>query len=67
LEVVLWILKYFRGTSHYSLCFAGFNAFLQGYVDSDMINDLDGGKALHIISLPLVVQWLVRSLTSNKL
>ena len=44
-EVVKWILRYLRGTSHYSLCFGGSNSCLQGYVDSDMAGDIDGGRS----------------------
>ena len=44
-EAVKWILRYLRGTSHYSLCFGGSNSCLQGYVDSDMAGDLDGGRS----------------------
>ena len=44
-EAVKWILRYLRGTSHYSLCFGGSNSCLQGYVDSDMAGDIDGGRS----------------------
>ena len=44
-EAVKWILRYLRGTSHYSLCFGGSNSCLQGYVDSDMVGDIDGGRS----------------------
>jgi len=44
-EAVKWILRYLRGTSHYSLCFGGSNSYLQGYVDSDMVGDIDGGRS----------------------
>ena len=44
-EEVKWILRYLRGNSHYSLCFGGSNSYLQGYVDSDMASDLDGGRS----------------------
>ena len=66
-EAIKWILRYLRGTSHYSLCFGGSNSCLQGYVDSDMVGDIDGGRSTTSYVFTLVVQQLVGFLSSNSL
>ena len=40
-NVVKWILKYLRGTSNKCLHFGGSTIDLQGYVDSDLVGDID--------------------------
>ena len=40
-EAVHWILRYLRGTSGMSLCFGKGELNLQGYVDSDLGDDVD--------------------------
>ena len=40
-NAVKWILRYLRGTSNKCLHFAGFATDLQGYVDSDLVGDID--------------------------
>jgi hypothetical protein len=44
-EAVKWILRYLRGTSDMSLCFAGADLKLQGYVDADLAGDVDSRKS----------------------
>ena len=41
LNVVKWILRYLRGTSSKCLHFGISTTDLQGYVDSDLIGDID--------------------------
>ena len=40
-NAVKWILRYLRGTSSKCLHFGGSTTALQGYVDSDLIGDID--------------------------
>ena len=40
-NVVKWILRYLRGTSNKCLHFGGSTTNLQGYVDSDLVGDID--------------------------
>jgi len=40
-NAVKWILRYLRGTSNTHLCFWGSNTDLAGYVDSDLVGDID--------------------------
>ena len=40
-NVVKWILRYLRGTSNKCLHARGSTTHLQGYVDSDLIGDID--------------------------
>ena len=64
-EVVKWILRYLKVTSHYSLCFGGSNSCLQGYVDFDMAGDLDGGKSTigYIFTIGgTIVSWISKRL-----
>jgi len=42
---VKWIFQHLRGTSNHYLCFGGTNIDLQGFVDSDMAGDRDGGRS----------------------
>ena len=39
--VVKWILKYLRGTTSNSSCFRGSNFYLSGFVDSNLVGDID--------------------------
>lgn len=43
-ETVKSILRYLKGISKLCLCFGVANLVLEGYFDSDMTRDLDGGK-----------------------
>lgn len=43
-QAIKWIFRYLRGTSKYCLNLGGSNLSLQGFVDSDMARDLDGGR-----------------------
>ena len=40
-QVVKWILKYLKGSSHYCLCFGNIDVALEGYTDVDMARDVD--------------------------
>ena len=40
-KLVLWILKYLRGTTSHALCFGDSNTILQGYVDVVIVGDKD--------------------------
>ena len=40
-NVVKWILRYLRGTSNKCLHFGGSTTDLQGYVDLDLVGDID--------------------------
>ena len=44
-EAVKWILRYLRGTMGLALCFKQSDLGLQGYVDADMVGDVDGRKS----------------------
>lgn len=45
-QAIKWIFKYIRGTSKFCLNFDGTNVKLQGFVDSDMVGDIDGGRSI---------------------
>ena len=40
-QVVKWILRYLKGTSHYCLCFGHDETVLKGFTDVDMARDMD--------------------------
>ena len=40
-EVVKWILRYLRGTTGKALCFKGGDTILTGYVDADLVGNVD--------------------------
>ena len=40
-NVVKWILRYLRGTSSKYLHFGGYTITLEGYVDSELVGDID--------------------------
>ena len=44
-EAMKWILRYLRGITGLSLCFKQLDLGLQGYVDADMAEDVDGRKS----------------------
>ena len=44
-QVVKWILRYLKGTSHYCLCFGNPNIVLEGFTDVDMDGDVDTRKS----------------------
>lgn len=44
MEIVKWILRYLRYNSGDCLDFGGFDLILKGYIDVDMIGDLDNKK-----------------------
>ena len=44
-EAVKWIFRYLRGTSKVCLSFGGSKPSLEGYIDSDMVGDLDCRKS----------------------
>ena len=43
--VVMWILRYLRGTTSHALCFGGSSIVLHGYADSDMAGDKDSRRS----------------------
>ena len=45
-EVVKWLLRYLRGTSRVCLCFGNGEPMLDGYIDSDMADDVDFTKSI---------------------
>ena len=44
-QVVKWILRYLKGTSHYCLCFGHDETVLEGFIDADMVGDIDTRKS----------------------
>lgn len=44
-NAVKWILKYLRGTSSKCLHFGGSTNTVQGYVDSDLVGDIDSRRS----------------------
>jgi len=44
-QVVKWILRYLKGTSHYCLCFGHDETVLEGFTDTDMAGDMDTRKS----------------------
>ena len=42
---VKWILRYLRGITNQALCFGGSNIALHGYVDADMVGDIDNERS----------------------
>ena len=44
-QAVKWILRYFKGTSHYCLCFGHDEIVLEGFTDADMVGDMDTRKS----------------------
>ena len=44
-QVVKWILRYLKGTSHYCLCFGHNETVLEGFTDADMAGDMDTRKS----------------------
>lgn len=44
-NVVKWIFRYLRGTSNQCLHFGGSITHLQGYVDSDLVGDIDTSQS----------------------
>eukprot|EP00253_Pinus_taeda_P005136 PITA_05136 len=45
-QVVKWILRYLKGTSHYCLCFGHDETVLEGVTDADMAGDMDTRKSI---------------------
>jgi len=44
-QVVKWILRYLKGTSHYCLCFGHDEIVLEGFMYADMVGDMDTRKS----------------------
>ena len=40
-NAVKWILRYFRGTTKRCLCFGNEDPMLVGYIDADMVGDVN--------------------------
>ncbi|GMI85509.1 cysteine-rich RLK (RECEPTOR-like protein kinase) 8 [Hibiscus trionum] len=40
-----WIMRYLRGTSNMKLCFGNEKPILVGYIDSDMVGDIDSRRS----------------------
>ncbi|KAH9297933.1 hypothetical protein KI387_029615, partial [Taxus chinensis] len=45
-QAVKWILQYLRGTMGIVLCYSGSDTTLCGYVDSDMVGDVDNRRSM---------------------
>lgn len=45
-DIVKWILGYLRGTSNACLCFRGRTLVLKGFIDADLVGDLDHRKSI---------------------
>ena len=44
-EAIKWILRFLRGSTDTCLCFTGVILKLQGYVDVDLVGDIDSRKS----------------------
>ena len=58
-----WILRYLRGTIKLTLYFSKSNIGLQGYVDADMVGDIDRRKSTirYVYTLgDTVVSWVLK-------
>ena len=44
-EAVKWILRYLKGSLDACLCFTCASLKLQGYVDTDLVSDIDSRKS----------------------
>ena len=44
-QVVKWIIRYLKGTSHYYLCFGDNDIVLEGLTDANMAGDVDTRKS----------------------
>jgi len=40
-QAVSWILRYLKGISNYCLCFGHSEIVLEGFIDADMVGDMD--------------------------
>ena len=62
-EAIKWILRYLKGTLGSSLCFTGADMKLTGYVDSDLVGDVDTRKSTtgYVYTLgATTVSWVSR-------
>ena len=62
-EAMKWILRYLRGTIESTLYFRKSNIGLQGYVDADMVGDIDRRKSTirYVYTLgDTVVSWVLK-------
>ncbi|MCI31798.1 leucoanthocyanidin dioxygenase-like, partial [Trifolium medium] len=62
-STVKWILRYLKGTAKKCLCFGNGNQMLVGYVDADMVGDVDSRKSTSgylITFVGEVVSWQSR-------
>ncbi|KAH9288452.1 hypothetical protein KI387_032569, partial [Taxus chinensis] len=62
-KVVQWILRYLKGTFSMQLCYGGSNISLCGYVDSNMVGDLDCRRSTtgYIFTVGgMTVSWISR-------
>jgi hypothetical protein len=41
-----WILRYHKGTSSFSLCFGKDKLVLIGYIDANMVDEVDSRKSI---------------------
>jgi len=44
-QTIKWILRYFKGTSHYCLCFGNYDVVLERYTNADMVGDVGNRKS----------------------
>ena len=61
-EAVKWILRYLKGSSRMYLCFGEPKPILEGYIDADMVGDLDGRKSSRYLFtfVGAVVSWQLK-------
>ena len=59
-NVVKWILRYLRGTSSKCLHFQGSTTNLEGYVDLDLVGDIDTRQSTigYVFIGGVVVSWV---------
>lgn len=60
-EAVKWILKYLRSTKRMTLCFRSGDMRLEGFVDADIVGDVDKKKSItrYVYTLGgIAVSWV---------
>lgn len=61
--MVKWILRYLKITSDYALCFGRNNVQLEGFIDLDLVRDLDTHKSTTgyaFIFVKSIISWSSR-------
>jgi hypothetical protein len=52
-QVVKWILRYLKGTSHYCFCFGNNDVVLEGYANANMVVDVETRNSSTHYYIPL--------------